>query len=194
MKTILFVNACVNQETSRTQRLADALLDKMLEDAAAAGQPAEVEELSLVDAGIEGLSEETLAFRSQKAQEGDFSSELFAPARQFREADEVVIAAPYWDLSFPAMLKSYIEQLCVNGLTFSYSEEGIPVGHCLARRMTYVTTAGGYLGAYNMGFDYVAAVCKLYFGIEECRCVSAEGLDIWGNDPEAILADAIAAL
>ena len=194
MKTILFVNACVNQETSRTQRLADAVLDKMLEEAAAAGKSAQVEELSLVDAGIEGLSEETLALRSEKAAEKDFSHELFAPARQFREADEVVIAAPYWDLSFPAMLKSYIEQLCVNGLTFSYSEEGIPVGHCLAKRLTYVTTAGGYLGEYNMGYDYVAALCKLYFGIGESRCISAEGLDIWGNDAEAILADAIAAL
>ena len=194
MKTILFVNACVNQETSRTQRLADAVLDKMLEEAAAAGEQAQVEELSLVDAGIEGLDEETLAFRSERSAAKDFTHELFAPARQFREADEVVIAAPYWDLSFPAMLKAYIEQLCVNGLTFSYSEEGIPVGHCLAKRLTYVTTAGGYLGAYNMGFDYVAAVCKLYFGIEESRCISAEGLDIWGNDAEAILASAIAAL
>lgn len=194
MKTILFVNSCLNQESSRTQRLADAVLDKMLEEAAAAGEQAQVEELSLVDAGIEGLDEETLALRSERSAAKDFTHELFAPARQFREADEVVIAAPYWDLSFPAMLKAYIEQLCVNGLTFSYSEEGIPVGHCLAKRLTYVTTAGGYLGAYNMGFDYVAAVCKLYFGIEESRCISAEGLDIWGNDAEAILASAIAAL
>lgn len=194
MKTILFVNSCLNQESSRTQRLADAVLDKMLEEAAAAGEQAQVEELSLVDAGIEGLDEETLAFRSERSAAKDFTHELFAPARQFREADEVVIAAPYWDLSFPAMLKAYIEQLCVNGLTFSYSEEGIPVGHCLAKRLTYVTTAGGYLGVYNMGFDYVAAVCKLYFGIEESRCISAEGLDIWGNDAEAILASAIAAL
>ena len=194
MKTILFVNSCLNQESSRPQRLADAVLDKMLEEAAAAGEQAQVEELSLVDAGIEGLDEETLAFRSERSAAKDFTHELFAPARQFREADEVVIAAPYWDLSFPAMLKAYIEQLCVNGLTFSYSEEGIPVGHCLAKRLTYVTTAGGYLGAYNMGFDYVAAVCKLYFGIEESRCISAEGLDIWGNDAEAILASAIAAL
>ena len=194
MKTILFVNSCLNQESSRTQRLADAVLDKMLEEAAAAGEQAQVEELSLVDAGIEGLDEETLAFRSERSAAKDFTHELFAPARQFREADEVVIAAPYWDLSFPAMLKAYIEQLCVNGLTFSYTEEGIPVGHCLAKRLTYVTTAGGYLGAYNMGFDYVAAVCKLYFGIEESRCISAEGLDIWGNDAEAILASAIAAL
>ena len=55
MKTILFVNSCLNQESSRTQRLADAVLDKMLEEAAAAGEQAQVEELSLVDAGIEGL-------------------------------------------------------------------------------------------------------------------------------------------
>ena len=38
MKTILFVNSCLNQESSRTQRLADAVLDKMLEEAAEIGR------------------------------------------------------------------------------------------------------------------------------------------------------------
>lgn len=190
MKTILFVNACYFQETSRTQRLADALLSKKLED-----EPeAEVVELSLIDAGIEPLDEETLAFRTKCCEAKDFSDSMFDIARQWREADEIVIAAPYWDLSFPSILKAYIEHLCVNGLTFTFGDDGRYVGHCLAKKLTYVMTSGGYIGELNMGWDYVTTVCKRFFGIEEFECITAEGLDIVGNDPDAIVADVIAGL
>ena len=36
----------------------------------------------------------------------------------------IVIAAPYWDLSFPAVLKTYLEQINVLGVTFDYSDDG----------------------------------------------------------------------
>lgn len=189
MKKVLFIDACVARETSRTERLAQAYLQKLK-----ATEEVEVEELYLPEAGITGLTEETVAFRTACTASGDFSHAMFDPARQFKEADAVVMAAPYWDLSFPATVKEYVEQLCVNGLTFYYSEEGIPTSYCKAKKLTYLTTAGGYLGEYNMGFDYVEAVFRLYFGIPEAECIAAEGLDIIGNDVEAIMAEAIAAL
>lgn len=190
MKTILFVNACYFQETSRTQRLADALLSKKLED-----EPeAEVVEISLIDAGVEPLDEETLAFRTKCCEAKDFSHPMFDIAKQWRAADEIVIAAPYWDLSSPSILKAYVEHLCVNGLTFTFGDDGRSISHCLANKLTYVTTSGGYIGDLNLGFDYVSAVSKLFFGVREFECIAAEGFDIVGNDPEAILADAIAKL
>ena len=42
------------------------------------------------------------------------------------EADEIVIGAPYWDLSFPAALKTYLEHCCVCDVTFHYTQEGRP--------------------------------------------------------------------
>ena len=190
MTTSLFVNACYFQETSRTQRLADALLSKKLE----LEPKAEVVELSLLDAGIEPLDEETLAFRTKCCEAKDFSDSMFDIAKQWREADEIVIAAPYWDLSFPSILMAYVEHLCVNGLTFVFGDDGKSISHCIAKKLTYITTSGGYIGELNLGFDYVSAVCKTFFGIEEFEFVAAEGFDIVGNDPEAILADAIAKL
>ena len=41
---------------------------------------------------------------------------MFDLAKQFAEADEVIIAAPFWDLSFPAALKQYFEQINVLGI------------------------------------------------------------------------------
>ena len=54
---------------------------------------------------------------------------MFYYARQFAEADQIVIAAPFWDLSFPAILKAYMEQITVSGITFEYIN-GRPCGRC----------------------------------------------------------------
>ena len=43
--------------------------------------------------------------------ERDYGDELFAFARQFAAADEIVIAAPFWDLSFPTALKAYLKKI-----------------------------------------------------------------------------------
>lgn len=56
---------------------------------------------------------------------GDYRDPLFRYAKQFAQAADIVVAAPYWDLSFPAILKVYLEQICVTGLTFQYTPEGI---------------------------------------------------------------------
>ena len=43
-------------------------------------------------------------------EERDFSHEMFRYAKAFAEADEILIAAPFWDLAFPAILRNYIEK------------------------------------------------------------------------------------
>ena len=122
---------------------------------------------------------------------GDFNHAVFDYAKQFAAADEIVFAAPYWDFSFPAMLKIYFELLCAQGVTFVYSPEGIPTGMCNGKRAYYVTTVGGYSGDWDYGYDQVKALCQLYFGIEDVRCFRAEGLDIITNDADAIMDEAL---
>ena len=137
------------------------------------------------------LRGKNLMEREQAIQNSDFSGEAFELARTFASADEVVIAAPYWDMSFPALLKLYIEQICINRLTFCYNEKGMPCGLTNIKKAVYLTTAGGYIGNNNFGFDYIKGVFSTFFGITDITFFSAEGLDIYGNDPEKILADAI---
>ena len=75
------------------------------------------------------------------------------------------------------------------GITFRYSEEGIPQGLCRAGEMYYVTTAGGLFLPEDYGFGYVKALAEGFYGIPRVRLISAAGLDIDGADEEGILRD-----
>lgn len=176
MKEILFVNACA-REGSRTLELAKHVLNKLGDD---------FSEVRLYDLELFPLDLKTLEMRDRAKLEKDFSNPIFDLAKQFASAETIVIAAPYWDLMFPAILKVYFENITVNGLTFGYSEKGIPMGLCKGKRLIYVTTAGGII-MHNFGFDYVSSLAKGFYGINEVEYVCAEGLDILGADVEAIL-------
>ena len=183
-RPILYVNACVRKE-SRTRRLAEKLLSKL-------DKP--FEEIRLEKMVFPTSNDDYLNLRDQLVSRGGFQNPLFDLARQFSEAETIVIAAPYWDLSFPAMLKQYLEQITVVGVTFKYSEEGIPVSLCKAKRLFYVTTAGGFFVPEDYGFGYVKALAQNYYGIPVVRKIEAVGLDIDGADVNAIMAAAEDAL
>lgn len=176
MKKILFINTCVREE-SRTNRLARRLLEKL---------GGEVTEIGPDLSGLKPLDRASLARREALTAAGDFSAPELGAARGFAEADMVVIAAPYWDLTFPSLLKIYLENVTVCGVTFYYTDLGIPAGLCRAERLYYVTTSGGPI-IHNFGYEYVSALAKEFYGIKDTRFISAEGLDIIGADAEAIL-------
>ena len=97
-------------------------------------------------------------------------------AGQFANADEIVIAAPYWDLSFPAILKAYLEQITVAGITFEYAD-GRPRGLCKAKHLTYVTTSGGPI-LDDFGYEYVKALAQKFYGIPQTKAYRAMNLDV----------------
>lgn len=183
-KPILYVNACV-RKNSRTKLLAEKLLARL-------GRP--IEEVRLEEISFPVFNEAFNDRRDRLIAQGDFQDSLFDLARQFSEAETIVVAAPYWDLSFPAMLKQYLEQITVVGLTFKYSEEGVPVSLCRAKRLFYVTTAGGNYVPDDYGFGYVKALVQSYYAIPDVRKIEADGLDIVGADVYAIMAEAEEAL
>ena len=176
---VLFINGCVREE-SRTLDLAKAVLSK---------ETGDIQEICLYNDGPEGLTAEKLRQRDELLKKEDYMAPTFRWARQFAQADVIVIAAPYWDLMFPAKVRAYLEEVTVSGITFQYNADGVPQGLCKASRLIYVTTAGGPI-LYNFGFAYVEALAKCFFGIEDVRMVKAEGLDIWGADVNQILEQA----
>ena len=180
---ILYVNCCIRPE-SRTDRLARALLRRL---------EGPVTERKVHGLGLSPLSPETLNRRTALIEAGDYSDPMFDLAKEFAAAEQIVISAPYWDLSFPAELKVYLENIYVTGIVSEYDETGRPRGLCRGKKLWYVTTAGGpYEPAYSYGF--LRDLARNYLGIPETALVKAEFLDIVGSDPEAILESAITAL
>ena len=173
----LFINACVRKK-SRTKELADHFLSKQKET---------YEEVKLNAIDFPTVDESFLNRRDRLIAQRDFNDPIFDLARQFADADDIVIAAPFWDLSFPAALKQYFEQINVRGITFYYTPEGIPTGLCRAKCITYITTVGGNCFPEEYGAGYVKALAQGFYGIPEFRLISAAGLDIVGADVEGIM-------
>lgn len=176
----LYINCCVRKE-SRTNRLAKALLEKL---------GGEYTELLPEREDLHPLTEKMLERRTALIADGDYSDPMFRYAKQFAAADTIVIAAPFWDGSFPASLKVYLENVYVTGIVSRYGADGIPIGLCKAKHLYYVTTAGGpYFPAFSYG--YIREIAEKAFGVAETHLVSAEMMDVDGFDPEAILQKAI---
>ncbi len=178
---ILFINACV-REDSRTLKLAKELLPRFKDD---------VQEVKLEEVKFPLTDEAFLSRRDALIATGKFDDDSFALARQFAEADKIVIAAPYWDLSFPATLKQYIEHINVLGVTFEYTPEGTPKGLCKASNLYYVMTAGGAYVPEEFGFGYIKTLAQSFYGIPNVELIKAVGLDIYGADVDGIMGNAL---
>lgn len=177
---ILYINACVRQD-SRTDRIARALLNQLGGD---------YEELYLPDSDILPLNAERLNKRTQLIESGQYNDPLFDYAKQFALADTIVIAAPFWDLSFPAILRIYLENIYVIGVVSEYGADGMPHGLCKAEKLYYVTTAGGpYTADYS--YDHIRELATICFGIKETKLIKAEMLDVDGFDADEIVRSTI---
>ena len=184
---LLFVDACISQRgpESRTRRLAYAFLEEFEKT-----HPDAYVTMFRVDKlGLKPLTAEALNERDARAGAGDFSGWDFRSARSFQSADAIVVAAPFWDLSFPAALRVYIEHISVNGLCYHYTEEGCQ-GDCRAKRLVYLTTGGDFEKPESLGVLYWKQLAAM-FGIPRFEYVFAGGLDIFPERTEELLAPAL---
>lgn len=189
-KKLLFVNSCIRGEKSRTLKLAKLYIDKFLSSKAQAGESWALQEVDLNREKIQVQDAALLEKREDLIAEKAFEDPVFDYARQFIEADFILIAAPYWDWQFPALLKIYLERCSVSGLTYIFDEKGCSAGRCKSSKVVYITTAGGYMEGLNMGYDYLVELMKI-FGIETTELIAAEGLDLAWNDCGEIMAAAM---
>ena len=184
MKQALIVDCCIRGEESRTRQLLDAFC-------ASLGDEYVQTRLDLQAENLRYFTQDYLDERQKLLEKGELTHPRFRYAHQFAEADLIVMAAPFWDLAFPALLKVYIEQVSVDGITFGSTEAGLR-GLCRASHLVFLTTRGGfYTGdAMEMGGRYLDAL-HTFFGIGAYTCIAADGMDVTGFDAEASLAAAM---
>ena len=184
MKNLLFVNACMRTERSRTLDLCQEFLKQYT-----AHDP----QCSVIHRDLTSASLPVLTGPMAEERDAIPATEKDHPmlklAWEAAQADLILVGAPYWDMTFPAALKVYLEWASAIGVTFGYTKEGQQVGLCKARHLVFITTAGGPIGNLNLGYDYLKAWADMV-GIPQTHCLTAENLDIRGADVEGILASA----
>ncbi len=183
MKTLLYVDCCIRREASRTRKLAESFLGNLPDGW-------QVEKVTLMDEPLLPLQEGWFWQREELLKAGDLRHRRFDYAWQFQRADAILIAAPFYDLSIPALLKVYIENVSVDGITFLCDADGLR-GNCRAQSMTFLTSRGGFYDSSpdEMGSRYMEALCT-FFGTGTYRCIAADGVDMDLAKTPGILAEA----
>lgn len=190
MSKVLYIKANAKPKgTSRTYKISDAFIEsykkKNPED--------EIITLDLYKEGINFLSEEGIMMHRPNEGEGR-NHPILKYAYQFQEADKYVFAEPLWNLGIPAILKAYLDYICVTTITFKYTAEG-PVGLCQGKKAVNITSRGGdystgIAAELEMGDKYLRTILG-FLGITDYTTIAANQLDVIGQDVDALVGQAI---
>ena len=118
---LIFIDACQRgADISRTHRICRAFLDELEK----VHPHIWVETVCLREEQLAAFDGPMVEERSRLIEQGKPEKPMFPLADSFNEADFFLIGAPYWDLSFPAALKVYVENIFVNKINFACGENG----------------------------------------------------------------------
>lgn len=167
MKKLLYIDACIRDEQSRTKRIATPVIEALK-------QKYEVQTLVINDLDLSIVKKDLITKRNN----GDIDPQVMSWAESVRDADRIVIAAPFWDMSIPAALKNFLELCSIFDVTFK-SDDKTCYGNCKAEKMLYITTRGMDINTGDVleqGSSYLKALSWLW-GIGPLEVVSAQNMD-----------------
>jgi FMN-dependent NADH-azoreductase len=173
MKNLIYINACM-RAGSRTGRIASAIIEEL-------GRKYEVETIDLTQNLYPIADNTTLEDRNN----GIVPEEHVVLARKIAAADRIVIAAPFWDMSFPSALKVFFENMSLFGVTFDSNDKEC-YGLCNAEKVMYITTRGMDISTgdpLEQATPYIKALSHLW-GWGELTVISAQNMDY--SSPEEI--------
>ena len=180
MEKILFINSCYNEERSRTMYLAKKIFEKFDIDS-----KFDFEEIKIKDLNLLPLSEERLKVRFDLTNKKLFDMDMLTYSKKILSADIVVIAAPFYDFSYPSILKLFIENVSVPNLMYTYTKDGYE-GFARGRKFIYITTRGSELpDSEDFGYLNLDRMFKL-FGFKESQVISFGGTDFY-EEPKKMI-------
>ena len=171
---ILRVNASGRRAGSSTRRRADALIAELT----ARFPDADVTERELAD-GMPFVDDAWINanFTPKEERSADQAATLALSdtlVGELQAADIIVIGAPIYNFSVPAVLKAWIDQIARARLTFQYTEKG-PVGLLKNKKAVIVTASGGTAvgGEQDFAIGYLKHVLK-FIGIDDVSVIAED--------------------
>lgn len=177
MSKVLYVKANIkNEGESRTFKVSDSFVEEYKKN----NPEDEIITLDLYKENIDFLRVDDLGKLFGPKDEESKNNSILKYAYQFADADKYIIAAPMWNLSFPAILKAYIDYVSVSGITFKYTAEG-PVGLLNNKKAVHIVSRGGGYdnSPYEMGDRYLRTILG-FFGIKDIETIAIDNLDVIG--------------
>ena len=153
MKKLVVIDACIRGEESRTRRIAAPIVEAL-------SKRYEVTRFDLTEMPMEPLTPKTYKDRA----DGIVPEWALEAARTIAAADRILIAAPFWDMSFPAVLKTFFEHVSLFDVTFTDNGR-FCVGLCKCEKVMYVTTRGMNIPTGDpreQGTTYLHALSSLW--------------------------------
>lgn len=166
MKKLFYIDACL-RSGSNTKKIADAIIGKLSEKY-------EIETVRLSDCSFPVVKNDILNERNN----GYVPEEYVAMAKKLAAADRLVIASPFWDMSFPSALKIFFENMSLFNVTFASNEKEC-YGLCKAEKVLFITTRGMNISTgdeLEQATPYIKALSRLW-GLGELYVVSAQNMD-----------------
>ncbi len=175
MSHILVITSHPNPEKSQSVALRDQFLFSYQE----AHPDDQVTHIHLEEAGVGCHDAQSYA----ELLEGKGGSRELAD--QFAAADKYVFVAPFWNFSFPARLKAYIDHIVMAGVSFKFTDEG-PVGLLEGKKALFITARGGIystpeMAPYEMGCSFMEKTME-FLGVTNFESIIYEGVFREGAD------------
>lgn len=181
MSKVLYIKANIkNEGESRTFKVSDSFVEEYKRN----NPEDEIITLDLYKENIDFLRADDLGKLFGPKDEESKNNSILKYAYEFADADKYIIAAPMWNLSFPAILKAYIDYVSVSGITFKYTAEG-PVGLLNNKKAVHIVSRGGAYdnSPYEMGDRYLRTILG-FFGIKDMETIAIDNLDVIGVNVE----------
>lgn len=113
---------------------------------------------------------------------------------EFVEADKYVFSTPLWNFTVPPKMKAYLDNVCVAGKTFKYTEKG-PQGLLEGKKALHVQARGGVFSEgpakeLEMGDKYIKTIMA-FIGVNNYNSIILEGLNYYVDKVEEIKGKAL---
>jgi FMN-dependent NADH-azoreductase len=77
------------------------------------------------------------------AEEREAATYASSMAERFNKADVLVLTAPMWNYSMPAIMKAWIDQVLAPGLTFNFTKQGVSKPLHKIKQIVLLAASGG---------------------------------------------------
>lgn len=166
MEKLIIIDSCMREE-SRTKIILGAAKEVL-------ALRYDIETIDVNALALPPVTPQVLKDRTA----GNVPDETVAVARKIASADRIVVATPFWDMSFPSVLKAFFENMSLYNVTFT--DDGTTcTGICKCQKVLYITTRGMNIptgDCRDQGSSYLKALSSLW-GLGEVITVAAWNLD-----------------